>query len=161
MTALRPCACGCGELSRGLYKVWHRVAKTRPKPCACGCGQLARGRYKRGHGTIHTYRYHGGDRKHRTLAVRALGRPLPPGAEVHHADGSQSETTPLVICQDRAYHKLLHQRMRVQRAGGNPNMHWLSKGVLRTKRFCEMCDVWTRASVCRACGAPTLKAAAS
>lgn len=58
---------------------------------------------------------------HRMRAEAALGRPLPKGAEVHHADGSKSEHAPLVICQDVAYHRLLHQRMRVKAAGGNPN----------------------------------------
>jgi hypothetical protein len=58
---------------------------------------------------------------HRLRAERALGKPLPPGAVVHHADGSISPDAPLVICQDEAYHRLLHIRTRVVRAGGDPN----------------------------------------
>jgi hypothetical protein len=48
---------------------------------------------------------------------------------VHHADGSRRDDAPLVICQDAAYHKLLHVRMRVREAGGNPD----------TDRICYTC----------------------
>lgn len=114
--------------------------------CRCGCGRetqietrnrRAEGRVKgeprpfvHGHNTrtsvTSTYRAvpdENGDwvLAHRLRAARALGRPLPSRAVVHHADGSRSENAPLVICQDQAYHFLLHARMRVRSAGGNPN----------------------------------------
>ena len=66
---------------------------------------------------------------YRHRAEAALGKPLPPGTQVHHADGSRNDDAPLVICQDFAYHQLLHIRMRVVRAGGNPN----------TERICAHC----------------------
>lgn len=66
---------------------------------------------------------------HRARAERALGKPLPKGAIVHHADGSRGDNAPLVICQDETYHKALHRRMRVQAAGGNP---W-------TEKICSTC----------------------
>lgn len=66
---------------------------------------------------------------HRVRAERALGHPLPRGVVVHHADGTKADDSPLVICQDAAYHRLLHARMRVKAAGGNPNTH----------RICESC----------------------
>jgi hypothetical protein len=107
--------------------------------CECGCGSETnisrRGaprRFLLGHegrrrwskSTLKTYRYAPG-RTRKTLHVvraeRALGKALPPGAEVHHADGSKSDTAPLVICQDRSYHALLHKLMRVRAAGGNPH----------------------------------------
>ena len=60
---------------------------------------------------------------HRLVAEAALGRALPLGSEVHHVDGNVHNNTGenLVICQDKAYHKLLHYRERVLRAGGSPN----------------------------------------
>lgn len=57
---------------------------------------------------------------HRLRAEAALGYPLPPKAVVHHADGTKSIDSPLVICQDEVYHQGLHRRMRVLRAGGRP-----------------------------------------
>ncbi len=120
--------------------------------CECGCGQETRiglrsgtanrfiwGHHRRGRGRylvaqVKSYRRiqsaNGRDMLlHRQRAERALGHPLPAGAEVHHADGSKRDNAPLVICQDDAYHKLLHARMRVLAAGGNPN----------TDAVCGMC----------------------
>jgi hypothetical protein len=71
--------------------------------------------------------------EHVLLAEQALGRYLPDGAEVHHVDGNVTNNTGsnLVICQDKAYHKLLHYRAKVLRAGGNPN----------TDKFCRDCQI--------------------
>jgi hypothetical protein len=66
---------------------------------------------------------------HRKRAEQALGHPLPPKACVHHADGTKGDHSPLVICQNAAYHRLLHARMRIKAAGGNPN----------TDRICTCC----------------------
>ena len=103
------------------------------KPCACGCGELTSRTYRLGHRPIKYYPAakvgDGTQRIHILRAERALGRPLPPGVEVHHADGSKGADAPLVICPDRAYHRLLHVRMRIQAAGGNPN----------TQRICGTC----------------------
>lgn len=76
-----------------------------------------------GHGTVY---------EHHIIAERALGRPLPRGAQVHHFDENKrnNANANLVICQDNAYHKLLHVRQRVKAAGGNPN----------TDRICSACE---------------------
>lgn len=90
---------------------------------------------------LKTYRFVGGSSKrvllHRDRAERALGKSLPPNAIVHHADGSRSDDAPLVICQDDAYHKFLHMRMRIQAAGGNPNTDRLCCGCHLVKAITE------------------------
>jgi hypothetical protein len=68
---------------------------------------------------------------HRMRAEKTLGKPLPIGAVVHHADGSKNPNATLVICQDNAYHMGLHLRMRIKAAGGHP---WLDKMCCRCKQ---------------------------
>jgi len=70
---------------------------------------------------LKSYKETGNRRLHRVVAEKALGKPLPLQAEVHHADLTKSIDSPLVICQDSEYDKLLHTRTTVLRAGGNPN----------------------------------------
>lgn len=66
------------------------------------------------------------------VAERVLGKVLPSGVEVHHVDGNtlNNANRNLVICEDKAYHKLLHWRERIIRRGGNPNVG----------KFCSACD---------------------
>lgn len=64
--------------------------------------------------------------EHVYLAEKALGKPLPIGAEVHHHTPTQ-----LVICQDHAYHFLIEKRTRAYRACGHAS--WLK---------CPICKRW-------------------
>ena len=59
--------------------------------------------------------------RHILVAEKALGKSLPVGAEVHHVDLDRSNDNPsnLVICQNRAYHKLLHKRTEALRRSKN------------------------------------------
>lgn len=71
----------------------------------------------------HPRAQHGYVFEHILVAERALGHYLPEGAVVHHRDEikSHNENTNLVICQDNAYHNLIHGRMRMledRRLGG-------------------------------------------
>ncbi len=88
------------------------------------CKRLKPEQYKR-------YPERGGKALHLAIAEQALGHPLPIGAQVHHVNQCKGDArnSNLVICQDRAYHALLHQRTRIIRAGGDPN----------TQRICSYC----------------------
>jgi hypothetical protein len=57
---------------------------------------------------------------HVQIAERALGKPLPTMAEIHHVDGDPSNNDPLnlVVCPDHKYHSLLHQRLAAFDATG-------------------------------------------
>jgi hypothetical protein len=58
--------------------------------------------------------------EHILIAEKALGKPLPVGVPIHHY-GEKTENHKIVICQDAAYHTLLHQRTRLiqnQKTGG-------------------------------------------
>jgi hypothetical protein len=73
--------------------------------------------------------------EHIEIAVRALGRSLPSQAQVHHVDGDRANNANrnLVVCQDDAYHKLLHRRQKALAACGDPNAH-----------KCGICKRWDR-----------------
>jgi hypothetical protein len=60
---------------------------------------------------------------HIVEAESVLGEELPTNAIVHHADGNSlnNDNNNLVICQDHAYHMLLHQRMRAKKICGHAN----------------------------------------
>ena len=66
--------------------------------------------------------------EHILVAEKALGKPLPPGAVIHH-HGAKDDQTQIVICEDRAYHMLLHQRMRALKACGHAN--WRKCGLCK------------------------------
>lgn len=65
-------------------------------------------------------------RAHIVKAEKALGKPLPVGAVVHHHSDKQ-----LVVCQDQAYHLNLHARTRSFIATSFPD-----------HRHCTDCDRW-------------------
>ncbi len=145
------CRCGCGlptslsdrtDTARGVIKGqplayvkghtsrWSRTLSQRKPP---------RRRELNGSGTEFI---------HRLRAEKALGHPLPPGAEVHHPDRDRwNPDARLVICESSAYHHFLHLRMRVKAAGGDPN----------TQRICSLCRRLTLLTemayerVCRPC----------
>lgn len=155
--------------------------------CECGCGQQTteskvtnankgtkRGRHNRfihGHHArrvrksadqLRWYRHgvRGGRsvQEHVLIAERALGRKLPAGAKVHHADGNRLNNSPsnLVICQSQSYHSLLHARMRVRAAGGDPNTQLICgscKELLPFDSFsaCSYNKATGKQSACRRC----------
>lgn len=82
------------------------------------------GRQRTSHGYILLWTEEGYKYEHVIKAESALGKPLPSNAKVHHVDGDgrNNSNTNLVICENQDYHKLIHIRTRVLRAGGDPDM---------------------------------------
>lgn len=70
---------------------------------------------------------------HVAIAEKALGKPLPAGAEIHHVNEVRNDNRPenLVICQSKAYHKLLHARANALDACGKAS--W---------RKCHVCKIF-------------------
>ena len=70
---------------------------------------------------------------HVLIAERALGRKLPEKAQGHHVNHIRHDNRNdnLVICEDDAYHKLIHLRERAYLATGNPK-----------SRKCKFCKQW-------------------
>ena len=135
------CECGCG----------HETSIARHNRSKLGyvAGQPLK--YKRGHNRHSSrarsdvYPYYDGTGvvtprlpTHRARAERALGKPLPPGAQVHHVGGTKNGDARLVICENQAYHRLLHRRENVIKAGGNPDTEslcWCCKKTLLFMHF--------------------------
>lgn len=69
-------------------------------------------------------------REHRLRAEQIVGHPLDPKHQIHHYTEDR-KNGPFVICEDDAYHKLLHVRARALKATGDPH-----------KRKCCICKEW-------------------
>jgi HNH endonuclease len=71
--------------------------------------------------------------EHTRLAEKAVGKKLPITAQVHHFNKNRQDNSPgnLVVCQDSAYHALIHMRQKAYAACGN-----------KTFRKCSYCKLW-------------------
>jgi len=123
------CGCGCGGQAT-ISKYTDRRGQIKGMPLRFILGHNSRlschPNWKGGR-KIRTDGYVGiriGDTykpEHVMVAESVFGRSLPPGVLVHHVDENRSNNEPnnLVICQDIAYHKLIHRRLRAYRSCGN------------------------------------------
>lgn len=141
------CMCGCGQKApiatesskregyvkgqpiKYIYAHRNRLKKERGtswkggKTICLGYTML----YQPGHPRAHNNYV----REHILIAEKALGKYLPLSAVVHHVNGTKNSET-LVVCQDQAYHALIHQRQIAHKACGHAN--W------RKCRYCKKYD---------------------
>ena len=129
------CECGCGIETRASAVTYARRGYVKGQPHRFVKGHHERVAQPKSYRRV-TIRGRL-SRIHRLRAERALGRPLPSGAVVHHVDGSTSDDAPLVICQDDRYHQFLHARARVLALGGNPHTERACTGCQQPKPFSE------------------------
>lgn len=149
------CQCGCGEKTEISPRNWKRMGYVKGQPFRVRPSHSRR--VTRAPSVYRTKRVagsrHGSVLEHVLIAERALGKPLPPGVQVHHVDENRrnNANANLVICQDQSYHHLLHRRARVLRAGGNPNTDLVCFACNTVKPF----SAFSRghSTECRACQA--------
>ena len=65
--------------------------------------------------------YQRAEYEHRLIVEKAIGKKLPAQATVHHIDGDRANNSNhnLLVCQDAAYHNLIHYRTDALAASGN------------------------------------------
>jgi hypothetical protein len=158
------CQCGCGRPTSLARQGDTKRGYAKGQPVRFLPGHNQQRRREKGYYSIHVPAHprasqSGEVYEHVIIAERALGRYLPDGVEIHHVDENPRNNTPgnLVICQSKAYHKLLHVRMRVLRAGGDPNTQRICSTCKRLRTFSEFnrrtSNVGTGLqSACRDCG---------
>lgn len=133
------CACGCGRTPPIAKKNRYDLGHVKGLPVRCLPGHSGRGD---GHGANwkggrivlkggyvgvrapdHPRAHNGYVREHILIVERAMGKQLRADAPVHHVDEVKSNNANenLVACNDKAYHQLLHQRMRALAACGDAN----------------------------------------
>jgi len=59
----------------------------------------------------------------RVICEEVLGKPLPSNAQVHHVDENplNNKNSNLIVCEDQAYHVLLHKRATALKVCGHAN----------------------------------------
>jgi hypothetical protein len=133
------CRCGCGRVPapRRKYIADHYSGSNHPR--------WKGGVYttKKGYRMLRPSQFAKPVFEHVVIAERALGRPLPAGAEVHHVNEDRADNSRgnLVLCQDHSYHMLIQGRTRAFLACGNAN--WLRC------RYCKTYDDSQNLRVCR------------
>ena len=141
------CECGCGQLAPIAKSTDPRRGAVKGQPQRYIAGHHLRSLHAKQRRQAHP-RWNGGTKvrsdgyiltldpdharanrgyvfAHILVAEAALGKPLPEGAVVHHVNEDPADNRPanLVICENHAYHMLLHQRARALRICGHVN--WL------------------------------------
>ena len=143
------CECGCGEKTKIITETNLRIGRIKGEQNRYIHGHHARGvnnpHYNGGRcyvpndGVHITMPGHPNARKNGTVLEHvlvcsaALGKPIPEGVIIHHWDRDNSNNAPknLLICQDHAYHMLIHMRQRAYEQSGHTDY-----------KHCHICKKW-------------------
>ena len=164
-TLMKLCECGCGVVAPIIQRTDFAkgyVAGEQRKFVAGHNSRVNHPMYRGGINVSHGYRrkrvaVHYYRAEHVLIAEAAIGHPLPPKAVVHHFDLNRANnaTSNLVVCEDHAYHMLLHRRQRILDAGGDPNTErlcWRCKKTFPFSNFYEsQCYPHGLSKACRSC----------
>jgi len=120
-----------GRLPEGVD---HPLARIPEKKRRWNGGMSIKDGYRRVMVGSHPASSNGYVLEHILVAEIALGRFLPEGAVVHHSNENKLDNYSdgnIVICESRAFHNLLHKRMRALRECGHADWLW-----------CSLCKQW-------------------
>ena len=83
--------------------------------------------------------------EHRAVAEKCLGRRIDTRHPIHHMNEDTIDNRPenLVVCESNAYHRLLHRRLRVLRAGGNPKTDKICTRCKQVKHGDDFGSLWS------------------
>jgi hypothetical protein len=135
------CNCGCGNKTKlytqNCFVAGKECFKGFPKKYLYehkGRGENCQGHRWKGGRTIDSHGYvfirsighprvnkTGAVQEHILICEKVLGKYLPTLAAIHHVDGNRSNNVNknLVICENNAYHQLLHKRTNAYNACGH------------------------------------------
>lgn len=108
--------------AKGLCPKHYQMFRTHGRTTRV-YGVYGKGHVNQTSGYVETYDDRGRKTyEHIQIAERALGRPLPHGAVVHHITEDRADNHgpfKLVICPDQKYHSLIHRLMREKNLSGH------------------------------------------
>lgn len=133
MSELKQCECGCGRPAPIANRTISRRGQIQGQPMRfirwhhrvkAGCSRTSTG-YVMARKPEHPRAISSRVLEHLLIAEKALGYSLPLRVQIHHVNEVRSDNrnSNLVICENQAYHQLLHRRTRAFHACGNAE--WL------------------------------------
>lgn len=143
------CECGCGQLTNLARRTWEDKGWVKGQPLSFINRHHLKSFWKEGkenprwkggiYVDIHGYKKvlckkhpradpYGYVFEHILVAEKALSKPLPPLAQIHHW-GSLVENGKIVICNDPGYHVILHRRAKALKECGHADWKncWICK----------------------------------